>query len=120
MSVPLTNEFFGQVSACKFILHIGASSRKGCGTKNLGKNKGFFLHFVSEKSKPHRWIERSEIQLMFARQPTFYKKLDQKLCSIHVVQLHCSWLSCYWACHEVRLYALPRLSTGRKTLGERR
>src|SRR3989338_2061807 len=80
MSVPLTNEFFGQVSACKFILHIGASSRKGCGTKNLGKNKGFFLHFVSEKSKPHRWIERSEIQLMFARQPTFYKKLDQKLC----------------------------------------
>ncbi|HLD88647.1 MAG TPA: hypothetical protein VI894_00425, partial [Candidatus Nanoarchaeia archaeon] len=36
---------------------------------NLGKNKGFFLHFVLEKSKPHRWIERSEIQLMFARQP---------------------------------------------------
>ncbi|HLD88606.1 MAG TPA: hypothetical protein VI894_00215, partial [Candidatus Nanoarchaeia archaeon] len=65
MSVPLTNEFFGQVSACKFILHIGANSRKGCGTKNLGKNKGFFLHFVLEKSKPHRWIERSEIQLMF-------------------------------------------------------
>ena len=31
-----------------------------------------------------------------------------------------SWLACYWACHEVRLYALPRLSTGRKTLGERR
>src|SRR3989338_11505970 len=49
-------------------------------------------------------------------QPTFYKKLDQKLCSIHVVQLHCSWLACHWACHEVRLYALPRLSTGRKTL----
>src|SRR3989338_5682215 len=69
MSVPLTNEFFGQVSACKFILHIGASSRKGCGTKNLGKNKGFFLHFVLEKSKPHRWIERSEIQLMFGGQP---------------------------------------------------
>src|SRR3990172_865991 len=87
-----------------------------------------------------------------ACQPTFYKKLDQKLCSIHFVQLHfvaclllgvprskalcltslvnqpftksltkscaaftsfscTSWLACYWACHEVRLYALPRLST---------
>src|SRR3989338_715063 len=55
-----------------------------------------------------------------ACQPTFYKKLDQKLCSIHFGQLHGSWPAQKSASHEILLYAVYRLSTGRKTLGERR